>query len=320
MLYVTTRVEGDAFTIHRALTSDRGPQGGFFVPMTVPELDLEAMYSMTFGHRVAAVLNALFNTRLDGWDVEFAIGRFPVRLMPLGSRITLAETWHNPDWKFIRVMKSLERMVRNGAESPADSGQWMAVAVRIALLFGIVPDLGSTPVDIALPEGDFSGPMAAWYARQWGLPIGNIIVCCGENSGLWSLTHQGEVRGQAPEGLERLIFCTMGSDMARQFAADPTGFRLCEKQVQALRGAIHTQVVSRKRTEDMLRSIYKTTQHVPEPDAAMAYSGLMGYRSKTTERWQGLILSENAPFFQREAIAGSLGISASHLDRLLDRL
>ena len=39
MLYVTTRVRGDAFTAMHALTENRGPGGGFFVPLRLPHLD-----------------------------------------------------------------------------------------------------------------------------------------------------------------------------------------------------------------------------------------------------------------------------------------
>ena len=36
MLYVTTRVKQDTFSAVQALNEDRGPGGGFFVPMRLP--------------------------------------------------------------------------------------------------------------------------------------------------------------------------------------------------------------------------------------------------------------------------------------------
>ena len=36
MLYVTTRNNRDAYTARRALTENRGPDGGFFVPFREP--------------------------------------------------------------------------------------------------------------------------------------------------------------------------------------------------------------------------------------------------------------------------------------------
>ena len=68
MLYVTTRVEDDAFTANRALSENRGPGGGFFVPMQMPSLspsDLSAMAEKPFARNMADVINQLFNTQLD---------------------------------------------------------------------------------------------------------------------------------------------------------------------------------------------------------------------------------------------------------------
>lgn len=39
MLYVTTRTKQDTFTAARALSEDRAPDGGFYVPMRLPRLD-----------------------------------------------------------------------------------------------------------------------------------------------------------------------------------------------------------------------------------------------------------------------------------------
>ena len=49
-------------------------------------------------------------------------------------------------------------------------------------------------MDISVVCGNFDLPMSAWYARAWGLPIGNIICCCNENGNLWNLIHHGQFR------------------------------------------------------------------------------------------------------------------------------
>lgn len=78
--------------------------------------------------------------------------------------------------------------------------------------------------DISVVCGNFDLPMSAWYARAWGLPIGNIICCCNENGNLWNLIHHGQFRTDMvstptgtpeadvtlPAGLERLIYACGG--------------------------------------------------------------------------------------------------------------
>ena len=43
MLYVTTRDSRDAYTANRALSENRGPEGGFYVPMRLPHFEAEEL-------------------------------------------------------------------------------------------------------------------------------------------------------------------------------------------------------------------------------------------------------------------------------------
>ena len=101
MLYVTTRNNRDAFTAQRALTENRGPDGGLYLPFREPSFspeELTELLEQPFNQCVAQVLNLLFRKGLTAWDVDFAAGKNPVRLKELGQRIFVAEAWHNPRW------------------------------------------------------------------------------------------------------------------------------------------------------------------------------------------------------------------------------
>ena len=94
MLYVTTRDKNEISTAYRTLGQDRGDDGGFFVPFQLPKLDrdlIDGLKNKTFGQNVADVLNLLFKARLDGWDVDFCIGRYPTKLVAMSHRIVFAE-------------------------------------------------------------------------------------------------------------------------------------------------------------------------------------------------------------------------------------
>lgn len=130
MLYVTTRIQRDAFTAHKALRENRGPAGGYFLPMRTPQFTREQLIALSqksFGQCVADVINLLFNMKLSGWDVEFAIGRYPVKLVSIGSRVTVAETWHNPDWRFDRLVCSLEKFLTKEENASQQPGDWLRV-------------------------------------------------------------------------------------------------------------------------------------------------------------------------------------------------
>ena len=63
MLYVTTRNHRDSYTAQRALTEQRGPDGGLYIPFRVEpfsQSEIESMAALTFNQRLAMMLNYLF--------------------------------------------------------------------------------------------------------------------------------------------------------------------------------------------------------------------------------------------------------------------
>jgi len=110
MLYVTTRDKRDAFTAHRAIFEEYGPDGGRYIPFSLPEFsgeEIAALKDKGFSQAVADVLNIFFSARLTGWDVDFCIGRNPIRFMQMNHRIVVAELWRNLDGQFAYVVRCL---------------------------------------------------------------------------------------------------------------------------------------------------------------------------------------------------------------------
>lgn len=333
MLYVTTRNNRDVFTAHRALRENRGPDGGMYLPFRTPQFsqaDIEALAEKTFSQNVAEILNLLFKTKLTSWDVDFSIGRYPVRLEPLRHRIIMAETWHNPDWNYDRVVRNLVSHLCDTEEVPGD---WAKIAVRIAVLFGIFGELkrsGIETADISMVSGGFSAPISAWYARQWGLPIGNMICCCNENNSLWDLICHGQLRTDTvsistampeadialPEDLERLLYeCGGISEVEQYLRACRAGKMYCPNDavLHKLRKGLFVSVASSHRMETTIPSVYRTHNYLLSPYSALAYAGLLDYRAKTGETRHAIVLAEKSPVCDAEIVAKALGISAEEL-------
>jgi threonine synthase len=140
MLFVTTRNKFDTYTVHRANQSDRGPDGGLFLPFRLPELskeDIKALKEQSFCQRLATLLNQFFGTQLTAWDVELYAGKTPVKLVPMSHRIVVAETWHNPDWDFARIVRNLSGRIRGNDDTEGVPSNWAWIAIRVAVLFGL---------------------------------------------------------------------------------------------------------------------------------------------------------------------------------------
>ena len=203
MLYITTRNKVESVTAYHVLNHDRSSDGGYFVPLQLPVLDrneVSALSQKSFGQIIADILNLFFSARLDGWDVDFSIGRYPVRLVPLNQKVYVAEAWHNPDRNFSRMVRNLSSRIcgNQNVQKPTD---WAWMAVRIAVLFAEYGQMRETGIlqeaqlyDICVNTGDFMLPVAVWYAKKMGLPIKSILCACPDNSVLWDFLRTGTLQ------------------------------------------------------------------------------------------------------------------------------
>lgn len=211
---------------------------------------------------------------------------------------------------------------------------WAEVAVRIAVLAGIFGELNreglKEKMDISVVSGDFSGPISAWYARSWGLPIGNIICCCNENNSLWDLLTHGQLRTDAvciptglsqadvvvPEHLERLISRLGGEEEMEDYVGCcRRGGMYCpnEELLGKLREGLYASVVSSQRVERTIRGAYGTHGYLLSPASALAYGGLLDYRAKIGTLHPALVLTGESPLLESAFVAEAMGVSEEKL-------
>lgn len=339
MLYVTTRSKRDAFTPQRILTCPRGEEGGLYIPMHNPAFspeEVDALGALPFNECVARILNLQFNTKLLSWDIDFAVGREPVRLNRLKQRMIIAELWHNTRWTFSGMADQLIPILGREEHSCACS-DWVQIGVRIAVLFGIYGQLKRLgiadtehPFDVSVVSGDFSSVMSAWYARKWGLPIGNIVCCCNENSDIWNLFSHGQLRTDTvakktivaeadvaiPESLERLICAVGGQEAAEAYIScvrRGVTYYTSDDLLQKLRQGMYITVVSEPRICSTIPSVYGNVGYILSGYDALAYAGLQDYRSRTASNRFAVILSEKAPVCDLELIAQTMNTTAEEL-------
>lgn len=330
MLYITTRSKEETYTAHRALTCDRAPGGGRFVPFHMPFYTPEEIAQLkekTFGQTVAEILNMFFSSRLAGWDLDFCVGRNIVRIVPMNHRIVIAELWHNLEGSFSYVEKAL-RQTLSGNEKTAEVEDWVRVSVRIAVLFGLYGEIlraellepGQT-FDISVPNDSFLTPMAAWYCRAIGLPLNMIICACEDSNNMWDFFNRGvlnttSVSMQLQLGLERLLQGTLGCTEAEAFhracdSAQP--YCVDEDTLPQLNQGLFCSVVGKDRAQKTINSVFRSNTYIIDPQTALCYSGLQDYRAKTGESGLTIILAERTPMDFADGICKATGIRADKL-------
>ena len=344
MQYVTTRSNEKTYTWLHALNDDRAEDGGFYIPAQMPAFSPEQISALALknpNQALAEMLNLLFDCELTRWDVDFAVGRYPVRLSSIVRRIAIAEGWHNVDWDFSRTVRDLSNLVRGTGAGILPAGDWFEIAVRIGVLFGVFGELmrdgiaqpGKT-VDVAVASGNLRSVMAVRYAREWGLPIGDIIICCNENNNLWNLVRHGELRSGLSvketatsdcdnvfaEDMERLIhLCGGGTEVFRFLEAKEQGrsYFADTRVLPSLQKNTYVSVVGQARLESIIPTIHKNHGYVFGPYSALCYAGLTDYRSATGSSDYALIISDRGALRDDRYVAMEMGISVAALHNML---
>lgn len=339
MLYLSTKNQHDTYTSYRVIHTGTASDGGLYVPFRLPRLDEAMIRELSAGSlcgNMAQILNLFFGTGITELELEYVLGRNHTRLSTMTHRVVIGELWHNVQWNYDNAVQAVSDALRREGkgESPTD---WVRTAVRIASIFALYGQIVAEGViasgemlDIAVPMGDFAAPMAAWYARKMGLPIGTIICGCNENSALWDLMNLADISTgdtvmetltplcdhQVPAGLNRLVFETLGWEEAVRFDAiceNGRHFAPAEEQYDLIKAGFFTAVSSISRIDSVIRNVYSTTGYILSPYDALAYGALLDYRSKSGQGSTCLLISERSPVCDDKTTAYALGISADQL-------
>lgn len=327
MLYITTRDIHDAHTAHKTLTGDLAADGGLYMPYRLPALDkveIENLRTATFGKTVADILNIFYSAQLTGWDVEFCVGRTPIKTVQMNRKIAVVQTWHNPSARYSYASTQLYNRLCPEKDRCDKPTNWFSVAMQIAVLFASYGELlrnGSIHLQdtfyLAINTGDFSSPIAAWYARKMGLPIERIICSCEQNSTVWDLIHRGEIATSGVSdnlriGLERLIYEFFGREEADRYTsvAQKRGvYTVPDDSEQNLSDVFFCAVIGDSRIPTVINSVYRTEKYLLDAESATPYGAIQDYRAKTGENKFTLMLAPTSPIHSAEVIMNATGMT-----------
>ena len=331
MLYLSTRNNTDAYTAFKALTQSECPDGGRYIPFRLPELtdtEIGSLGDKSIGQIIADIVNMFFSSRLSAWDVESCIGRTPLKLTSMNHKILIAELWHNLQGKYSYIVESLYRTVLCDDIAGCRPSDWFQITVRIAVLFGIYSQMLKNEqispgerFDISVSIDDFSVPMAAWYARKMGLPIGTIVCTDEDNSLVWDWIHRGTFNpvgadSELVAGIERLICAAQDAASVDAYLAKVYAGRIYsvdQETLQVVNCGFFCCVAGQDRADSVINSVFRTNQYLITPDTALCFGGLQDYRAKTGESRTTVLLSADSPLEHIRQISAATGISAEKL-------
>ena len=331
MLYQTTRNKIDSVTARRTLLDERTSDGGFYVPLKLPQFsaaELDGLCEQPTCQIVARIVNLFFDTKLSAWDVECAIGKMPFNIAELNQKILFVQLWNNSAGSFDGICTRIANLICAEQSAPTN---WMKIVLRIAFLFAIYGSIcngGIKQFDVSVEAGDFSAPMAVWYARRMGLPVKRIICAELEQSAAWDLLHHGQmsISGSDTNGsiaeAERLIYSVLGMENAKLFADAIQGcsvFRVAQSHLEELSKSFFVSVVGNERINSLIGNVYKTYAYILDPVTALSYAGVQDYRTKSGEIFPTIILSADSPVDHTQRIVQAAAIHQADILKFIKK-
>ncbi|MCM1325651.1 MAG: threonine synthase [Bacteroidales bacterium] len=169
-------------------------------------------------------------------------------------------------------------------------------------------------INVVVPTGNFGNILAAFYAKNMGLPIGKLICASNENKVLYDFLSTGDydrnrdfVLTSSPSmdilissNLERLIYRIAGNDADKNkelmTALSSQGrYRITEEMKQGLKD-FYGNYASEKETAEEIARLYKECGYVIDTHTSVASAVYRKYREETKDDTKTVIVSTASPF------------------------
>lgn len=170
------------------------------------------------------------------------------------------------------------------------------------------------PINVVVPTGNFGNILAAFYAKNMGLPIGKLICASNENKVLFDFFETGEYNKNREflltsspsmdilisSNLERLIYRIAGNDVdknrALMAALQSEGAYKITPEMKEQLGDFYGNYASQEETASIIRELYKKTGYVIDTHTAVAAKVYEKYKIQTKDLAKTVIASTASPF------------------------
>ncbi len=195
-------------------------------------------------------------------------------------------------------------------------------------------------INVVVPTGNFGNILAAFYAKNMGLPIGRLICASNENkvlfdffeSGVYDrnrefhLTSSPSMDILISSNLERLIYRIAGEDAEKNAAfmeaLTKTGsYRITEEMKTGLSDFVGGYATE-EQTADEIRRLYEKEHYVIDTHTAVASHVYHSYRQTSGDSAKSVIASTASPYKFARSVMQAIDPSCAGLGdfELIDRL
>lgn len=196
------------------------------------------------------------------------------------------------------------------------------------------------PMNVVVPTGNFGNILAAYYAKQMGVPVRKLICASNENKVLYDffrtgtydrnreflLTNSPSMDILISSNLERLIYLCAGenSEMNAELMKElkEKGSYTITEQMRAALADFEGGFATEEETADTIRTLYRKTGYIIDTHTAVASSVFHKYKEESGDDTLTVIASTASPYkFTRSVMGAIEAETVSEDDFLLaDRL
>ncbi|MBR2934555.1 MAG: threonine synthase [Oscillospiraceae bacterium] len=180
-------------------------------------------------------------------------------------------------------------------------------------------------LNICVPTGNFGNILAAYYAKEMGVPIGKLICASNSNNVLTDFLTTGVYdrnrtfyNTMSPSmdilissNLERLLFAVTQSDeevrgYMEQLAASGR-YQVSDKVAGRISSLFAAGCCDDANTQRVIGEVYDKYDYLIDPHTAVAFDVLARYRKETGDETAALVVSTASPFKFCDNVLGALG-------------
>lgn len=169
-------------------------------------------------------------------------------------------------------------------------------------------------MNVVVPTGNFGNILAAFYAKNMGLPIGKLICASNENKVLYDffttgtydrnrefiLTSSPSMDILISSNLERLIYRIAGDSAQKNrelmTALQENGKYTITEDMRMLLADFYGNYASEEETAAVIREIYEETGYVIDTHTAVAAAVYKKYQQETGDKTKAVIASTASPY------------------------
>ena len=169
-------------------------------------------------------------------------------------------------------------------------------------------------INVVVPTGNFGNILAAFYAKNMGVPIGKLICASNENKVLYDFFTTGKydrnrefVLTSSPSmdilissNLERLIYRIAGDDAGKNTqlmeSLSKAGSYEITEQMKVQLSDFYGGYASEEETAKRIKEMYENTGYVIDTHTAVASAVYRKYAAKTGDKTVTVIASTASPF------------------------